>query len=270
MQHEPHWRRIALYIMCVVVALYLVFAILQALGACRVWMSLRAPLAMNGSTVPATVNVGIIDVASQALSTPLSCRSPGYVTWMGQTFEYPAPAAFVSASHSFALETSTGIWHQYRGNWYFSRGAYRTGSSAFGGGLSRTLFHTGHCAFVLAFSTLTFALLPQSRRKARVRWAHVLRIACYASVFLLLPLAILTLWAQLNMLMLQGATLDSGPMFLICFVVLPVGLMIWWGTAIGRYLRMPHAWAIAVAVIIVGTLCSLACGYLSLLAKMTV
>ncbi|MEE8155883.1 MAG: hypothetical protein V3T53_13100 [Phycisphaerales bacterium] len=97
---------------------------------------------------------------------------------------------------------------------------------------------------------LTFVLLPASRRRAKVRWAHVFRVCCYGSV---IPLTVLyalmvvlaigdTFSGVPEWMLVAGATLAS-----YCLVPL---LIVWWATAIKFYLHIPHAWSVAILLII--------------------
>lgn len=91
---------------------------------------------------------------------------------------------------------------------------------------------------------IEFALLPISRKRAKVRWQHVWRVAvysitptaCVAYLGMILFAAIVTFPQQLN-------ALHTG-LYLVAFVP-PFLLVLWWAVAIKRYLRMPNGWLIA-------------------------
>lgn len=90
----------------------------------------------------------------------------------------------------------------------------------------------------------SFVLLPVSRRRARVRWEHLARVAVYGMI---VPAALL---AAATVLAGAGLALDSGLLvragqFLLWFGMLPA-IVLWWTAAIGRYLRMPHGLGVAV------------------------
>jgi hypothetical protein len=98
-----------------------------------------------------------------------------------------------------------------------------------------------------------FMLLPQSRRIAKVRWGHIIRITCYG-MLLVVPIftiqiaecgaAGLSRWKPMS-------SLQSGLQLLHYFylAIYPVLLLSWWSTATGRYLRMRHAWGVGFAVV---------------------
>lgn len=102
-----------------------------------------------------------------------------------------------------------------------------------------------------------FAALPQSRRRAKVRWAHIVRIWAYG-FGLFAPAAALTLAGtalaaqQVPVLSSAGeVVLSAGTLCIIAVVPVEV---VWWSTATGRYLRMPHAWGVGLSVVVMALL----------------
>ncbi len=90
----------------------------------------------------------------------------------------------------------------------------------------------------------SFVLLPVSRRRARVRWGHLVRVAAYGVVA---PAAIVV---AATVLAGAGLAMDSAPLvhaaqYLVWFGMVPA-IVLWWTAAIGRYLRMPHSLGVAV------------------------
>ncbi len=99
-----------------------------------------------------------------------------------------------------------------------------------------------------------FVVLPVSRRRAKVRWAHIGRIFAYSLLIPALLLAFMILQARIayldpgtyayrpqNMYIdrCHWATVAAFPM---------VG--VFWGVAIKRYLRMDEAWKVGLSVIV--------------------
>jgi len=117
---------------------------------------------------------------------------------------------------------------------------------------------------------LTFRLLPVTLRRCKVRKEHLVRIALYSTPWVLLwagPLMRFVGWALLKVNWTFGI---RGPGFDLYWIsgmfsdrtaamVVPVcalWLFVVWGFACSRYLRLPTAWAVAAAMVIICTLTS--------------
>lgn len=97
---------------------------------------------------------------------------------------------------------------------------------------------------------LGFLALPISRKKAKVRWVHIVRIALYGQAFSALAIVILIggtiLW------MITGGSPRS---IWLCLGAVPSALLvIWWCSAVRYYLRLPHAIAVGIALSIMAGL----------------
>lgn len=99
----------------------------------------------------------------------------------------------------------------------------------------------------LAAAPLGFLLLPISRRMARVRWRHLIRIALYSFMIFLIPLGA---DCYIQMTGQSGRALVTMPWFVTIASAL-AGLL-WWAAATRNYLRIPHAWAVGVYVLVFG------------------
>lgn len=106
-----------------------------------------------------------------------------------------------------------------------------------------------------------YVVLPVSRRVARVRWIHIVRIAMYGAVPIMLIAALEMIgtvlitvgnetWPLLALNVVVVVMIATG------FAFFPV-LFIWWSTASGRYVRMQYPWAIGASVTVLGVLFSL-------------
>lgn len=112
-------------------------------------------------------------------------------------------------------------------------------------------FYTTVAYVLLGFLTclffpLTFIFLPISRKRAKVRWGHVLRVTCY-SAFIPSTVICLALAAASVGYIFKGAA-DSGlgvAQFANRYLMLPM-LIIWWAVAIKRYLCIAHGWVVAI------------------------
>lgn len=277
MHHAPRWQGMALYWLSLLTALYVLFAIGQSLIAARVWHALQQPSRLAGSgTPPKIISQPVGTVAVRALLLPFSRTSPAVVSFGGVKYEFPPPASFLPDVNGSTYVTSTGVWVRFQDYWYFNvagsipPSVYAPGRTWFARGLAGMATFLGHAGLTLAFSTLAFAALPQTRRRYKIRWSHVVRIAAYAAALLIVPAFIFVMHGQVNRILLRSASFDLRWLFLSCFVYWPIWLVAWWSAASRLYLRIPHAWGVGIGVVIVGMLCSLACGYLSFIARVMV
>jgi hypothetical protein len=94
-----------------------------------------------------------------------------------------------------------------------------------------------------------FVLLPVSRRMAKVRWAHVHRIALYSFTFIL-PAVALDIYDQLVVTPYQW----RGEMCAIMLFGSVALLVQWWAMATRQYLRMQHGWLVGIYVVAFGYL----------------
>lgn len=118
---------------------------------------------------------------------------------------------------------------------------------------------------VLLCSTVAFAALPISRRRAKVRWAHIMRVAAYGVGLLfimwILLVAVIVL-DHIASLAPVGSWIDRVHEtigIIVAFLMLGLlpGYIVWWSLATSRYLKMPHAWGIGFAVVLIGALASM-------------
>jgi hypothetical protein len=84
---------------------------------------------------------------------------------------------------------------------------------------------------------LSLVLLPFSLRKAKVRWAHVVRVAAYGMI---IPVLLLTVTGFT--VGLAAFTPTASPTSPLVRVVPWLAVALWWHAAISRYMKIPHAW----------------------------
>lgn len=116
---------------------------------------------------------------------------------------------------------------------------------------------------------LTFVLLPDTLRRARVKRVHLVRVWMYGLVWF--PVALFTpsiLQAQLYIVWrvaLEGSVQGEEIYYAvqdvlheyqetIVLVVVGTWLFVWWWQAAKRYLRLPHSLVVAVCMLTVSTL----------------
>jgi len=90
----------------------------------------------------------------------------------------------------------------------------------------------------------TLALLPLSRRRAKVRWTHIWRIYAYGVAH-----PVLAVFVVVGLVVWDALIPNRGTPGLIAFVLLTFGLPLfvfaWWAASLGRYLQLPHAAVVA-------------------------
>jgi hypothetical protein len=112
--------------------------------------------------------------------------------------------------------------------------------------LTRTATSLGLALWLCTLMPVSFLLLPVSRRHARVRREHLVRVAVYG---LFAPAA-----AMLAAFVLVGLGAVDLAHRLLRYGVVPM-LVVWWTAAIHRYLRMPHSAGVALLLsVLVGLL----------------
>lgn len=108
------------------------------------------------------------------------------------------------------------------------------------------------CPILMWLCAAGFVTLPVSRRRAKVRWRHIARIAVYgwtlvvpAILFLLVSRALEHRDHEILMSLSAGCRWIGGG---LTVVVVPL-TFVWWSLATGRYLKINHAWAVGLAVV---------------------
>jgi hypothetical protein len=108
----------------------------------------------------------------------------------------------------------------------------------------------------MILSACAFLALPISRKRAKVRWAHVWRVMLYGLSFMILPLLFIK-----AALILRVCEFGGDPIFTksslkaaaaLSNFVCPVMMGIYWFVAIRRYLRMEQSIAIALSIFLIG------------------
>ncbi len=227
MSHPSRWPRLAGYCGVLVIVMYVTFAMSNGMLAWDHW----SDQARDPRFTPMTSGGAVF---AQAALLPLSDTSVGW-------FRLPPP--FGPFPYATPLDYVTGFWTDY---W--------------------TIWKIGF--FVLTAHTvcgLAFVTLPMTRRVAKVRASHVVRVTLYG-YGLLLPTAVLTtLMLVMNNIAFPGRAV-ANTLAAVAWLMLPALEVTWWSVATSRYLKMRHPWGIGVAVVIVGLLTQMA--VLSLLGKL--
>jgi len=179
---------------------------------------------------PPIVEQSYLGAIIEALLFPVASNSWGDIRWPDGTIEsYPPP------SDLFRCVVAPPFFSAYAAN---------LGSNP----VELDPFYHALLALFCALALLivlpaSFILLPASRRRAKVRWAHVWRIMAY-SLFILSALTVLEIgagfWSVWNPNPISFSALRHSA--IIAWIALPL----WWTMAIRHYLKMPHAASVAI------------------------
>lgn len=163
-----------------------------------------------------SINHSYIAAIAEAVFLPWSDTSTGSISWSGGTQPYPSPLDL----------------RQFLGNDY--------------GDIPKTLVFTLLGFWTCLLFPLTFIFLPISRKRAKVRWGHVLRVTCYSFFIPSTVICIALLSASLSFLFSGISELCLGiAHFSERYLMLPM-LIIWWAVAIKRYMLIAHGWMTAI------------------------
>ena len=216
MWHEPHWLRFAALVPVLILLLYLTFAVSLGMGT---WEWARRSASIGARSDPPWFDGVMAALAPWA-----------YVTG---TVYGPMPATLLR-NYEWNRIVDAG-W-----------GALRGSADYFGAGDSRDIIprRSFDVLCTLLAAPIGFVLLPASRRIAKVRWRHVMRIAMYGSLLCLIPIAF-DIYDQMQSIRRNWTNEASMVM------ALATGIMAvcWWAAATREYLRMPHAWAVGLYVV---------------------
>jgi hypothetical protein len=221
MSHPVRWRRLLLHGLVMLALVYVVFAVGQGWLAWRQYGKAADAGARCTASQPAH--------AFNALALPFSDQQPGWWTGPGR--------------------------RAWRGTWSPREQLE----------FQLSMVDVDPVVVVMAvamclLAPIGFVTLPVSRRRAKVRWAHIARISLYG--LLVLSVLAALLYAQSVRLAVRGGWWPrSGSRFgapvsidTMTFAALPVLLFTWWGFATSRYLRIRHPWGVAAAVVVMAWL----------------
>jgi hypothetical protein len=240
MTHTPRPARLAVFYLFLAVVIYMVFAGLAGGAA-----------AMDARENRATI-VDAMIVGGYAAALPFSDDPPDWYRdrmaggWPWRT-DF-TPRGIVGSYLGSALDA------------FELRYTLLTGSThGLGKSVLIPLILLGYALLAMLGTPLGFLALPVSRRRAKVRWSHIARITAYSFA----PLMVFFLYAVVRFRLVDQGWLgvrrwDLTPVYrevwLLSVWVAPLWLIGWWAEAIRRYLKMPHAWSIAVGIVIIGIL----------------
>ena len=229
--HQPWktWRSLKMTHPIVWGRLVLWWALLLMVGTVLIYTAIRVgfALAVHSSfmQVNAKTNVTCFDLCWRSVFTPTSQTSPGTLTWSGQTSGYPPPF----------------YWSRYSG--------WNTAVLQ-----KRAIWAIVFAALVLLLSPMAFISLPVSRRKAKVRWAHLFRIMLHSGALLTIPFILLVAGLLFVPGNLFAADVLIGLTVMTATLGIPIAALFLWRSAAKHYLLMTEPTFVAISVTVLACL----------------
>jgi hypothetical protein len=236
MWHAPRLGRIMCYLLMFAIPMYGAVVYEVAMHARFQWSIYNSGLSMPGA-FPATARVNETTAVLHAALLPFSQTPSGTTVFTGGwTQAYPHTPRMILAE-------------RFPNSWGYL-------------GRSVVLKTLAFPVLLAGLVPVAFALLPVSRRSARVQWRHLGRVAIYSFAFVLLAIP----WFVHRMPStwftgLREADAFWGELATFSFIIVPVTLVIWWSAAISRHLHMRHAWPTAFLLTVLVYLVLMAAGY---------
>lgn len=242
MHHRPRWRRLVGYILLLAATLYVPLAAGQGWRAWRAWPTLQINPRMGRTPAPAPRGERLLFVA-EAVARPWA---ESYL-WIPRIGQGGLMIPGTSGAKRFRVTSPRALLEMRFPLIMIVQGSSMPTTFAFP-------------AIVAALMPVGFVTLPISRRRARVRWSHLVRICLYG---LAIPyVAALALAVTLPLLTRLPHVYALEDWFaLLCFVALPIAIFAWWGCAMRWHLKLSHPWGVAGALLAMSVLAALVCGY---------
>lgn len=214
---EPRWRLIVAHLFMWLAICYLMFAIVHGAAAWRDWHAVTAiaPVPASSTTpIQAALRAAVLPLSQTAPATAANAN----VNALGGLFVH------------WRYRSPFQLFQDYWADWF------------------------GAVAVMLVFLTMcgvAFAALPQSRRMAKVRWSHILRVTLHSFVLLVPPTLMFTFAIAVgNPSWLVPLMNSAGLLLLLTFPL----AFVWWSIATQHYLKMRHTWLVGLAVVIMSGL----------------
>lgn len=198
---------------------------------------LQSQLQAAQAAQPAQPNIPILQEWLKAIIAPCS-QAPGPVlTLAGGAIQYP-PSAQLYAYTQLA-------------------------NAAYGGPFQAVYEFILNSSAWVPWSTVVlvpagFVLLPVSRRRAKVRWAHIGRVLVYSAF---IPVTLVCAGALLFAVPPPRPIGFAGFAWLLTTWCVPICVIIWWSIAIDRYLHLQHAVEVSIVLCVLSILLAFAVGF---------
>jgi hypothetical protein len=217
MSHRIRGMRLAAHILLLLAGLYVLFIVSQGARAWDQWWE------RTHDPTFSTSDVGGMKLVIHAILLPFSDRSLGAVTYT-RLRRWPQRSPLIRSY--WAPDEFAASWTSYEPLLLF-------------------------CGVFFAVCPLVFAALPVSRRRAKVRWGHIMRISAHGGSYLAIAVGFILVMGTLRRLEISPwwsrnvlAALEVPVAIVLC-----AALGLWWAAAIRRYLRMEHGWGVIAAVV---------------------
>ncbi len=219
----------------------------QSSTAEKTWWRQQYQMLATSAQNGVTINYSYFDATFEAVFFPLRKTSTGIVGFPGPA--YPAPR-----------ELYETLWR------YNQRGGARRAISApwtRAVDLQSSAWFGAAGLWVWLMIPISFVLLPISRRRAKVRWSHIVRVSAYAAFVPNLLGALCVIGAALVVLTDSAVSGVAGQAASIAihWVMIPMTI-VWWAIAINRYLRIPRGWLVAPVLALLAIIVFLGLSYL--------
>jgi hypothetical protein len=171
---------------------------------------------------PIQISGSWLAVIVEAVVFPIRNFSKHRITVGGSTSAYPAPSSIWPTLY----QSTVGPWAGF---------TYSPWSTI--------LEAAGWCISMLigfAIMPASLVLLPVSRRRAKVRWSHIVRATSYCA-FIPVTVLMLATFMFASAVIFRSWT-DTLFFWMLWMIrLLPSAMLVcWWGAVISRYLRIPH------------------------------
>ncbi len=231
MSHTVHPRRLALYLVFLLLMPGILYVAEQTTVAVRVRYEL---IGQNRSIT--SVNHLYFAAIIEAVFKPTSSNSSGSYTVGTAVMPYPPP----NRLHEVYEIVQTG--------------GRRPSTNAFVLSIYPSLGAWSYGVVISLLLPVGFVLLPISRRRAKVRWIHVGRVTAYGFI---IPCVLASAFFVCGVVAYLRPEWRNNAMAMAMWMnfLLPAPLLtIWWAVAIKRYLRMPHAWLVSILLALIALL----------------
>jgi hypothetical protein len=108
---------------------------------------------------------------------------------------------------------------------------------------------------------LTLIMLPMTRRRAKVRWAHIWKVTAYGMIIPFIAFLLAMLLLRMLSSQIGGPRMGSLHIFASVWLI-PLAMVIWWTSAASRYMKMPHAFWIGLLHTYIAVMCALALAWM--------